>query len=455
MKAFSGCFSDAVLQFPLERRWHAIAFAALLVLPGLWLILVTVRIAAAATLARSSKATDLRKALQLDPDNPEPYHRLGLLYFYSLEEINLADAVQHLRRATELQPHQGRFWLDLATVCEAVGDNACADVAMQQALELWPMSPQFWWSAGNYFLRTNGADAAWQHFRRLLELSPGHAGATFRLCLQASGDPQLVYERVLPPRGHPALNLQYVNFLSVRGEHELAYQVWTRTVSVLPPRALGFSAAQAYLDRLLSLNRYDQAISVWKDLIRLEAVPRPAVLETANLVFDGDFEQPPLNAGFDWRHLPLPYVSVDFQSPSAYQGAKCLRVDFTVKHNEEYEVVSQIVPVAASQRYLLRAYVRSENITSDSGPRLRILDPDDRTRLDVSALAVVGTTSWHPIELTFATGPQTRIVRVSMRRARSRVFPTEISGRFWMDGVSLAPLGPAPQHAALGLTPSP
>jgi tetratricopeptide (TPR) repeat protein len=454
-QANDNCFSDAVLQFPLQRRWHAIAFVALLVLPGFWLILVTMRIATAATLAKSSKVTDLRKAMQLDPDNPEPYHRLGLLYSYSLEEINPAAALQHLRRATALEPHQARLWLDFATVCEGAGDNACADVAMQRALELWPMNPQIWWAAGNYYLRAERTDAAWRHFRRLLEISPGHAPAAFQLCLRATGDPQLVYERVLPPRGYPNLSLQYVNFLSARGEHELAFQVWTKTVSGLAPRALSFSATRGYLDRLLSLGRYEEAVSVWKDLLRLEAVSRAAVPDRANLVFNGDFEQPPLNAGFDWRPLRLPYVSVDFQSPSAYRGAKCLRVDFTVKHNEEYDVVSQLVPLAPSQRYLLRAYVRSENITSESGPRLRIRDPANRTRLDVSTPAVVGTTSWHPVELTFSTGPKTQVVRLSVWRARSRVFPTEISGRFWMDGVSVTPLGPVLEHATLGLNPAP
>src|SRR5438045_6953182 len=63
-------------------------------------------------------------------------------------------------------------------------------------------------------------------------------------------------------------------------------------------------------------------------------------------------------SGFDWRWSgQLTFLAVDFAAPDPYRGAHCLRIDFTVTRNQEYEPVYQIVPV------------RSE----DHKPELRLL----------------------------------------------------------------------------------
>jgi hypothetical protein len=114
-----------------------------------------------------------------------------------------------------------------------------------------------------------------------------------------------------------------------------------------------------------------------------------------------------------------------------------LRLDFTSNQNDESEAVYQIVPVAPSRAYLLTAYTRSEDITSGSGPRLRVLDPGCAGCLNVSTETTVGTTPWHLVSLRFSTGAQAQVVRVSVWRPRSRAFPEEITGTFWLDAVSL------------------
>ena len=100
------------------------------------------------------------------------------------------------------------------------------------------------------------------------------------------------------------------------------------------------------------------------------------------LVFNGGFEQEPLNAGFDWRFAQQPYLTLDFFDATAHTGARSFRADFTVPQNSEYEPVYQLVPVVPGQTYELSAYVKSEAITSDSGPRLRVLDPKCLVCLD-------------------------------------------------------------------------
>jgi len=449
----SRLLSESVLELSLRSRWRQALFLLALALPALLFLYKTARIALAAQLGEFSNPAVLRRATTLDPANPKLHHRLGLIYAYSVEEINLAESLRHLRRATELQPHGARCWLDLAAVCESSGDAACAHAALAHALELRPRSPHFRWVAANVYLRLNRSEAAWPQFQRLLELSPGHAGTTFQLCLRASGDPQLVLEKVLPASPDPKLKLAYVNFLSTHGEVDFADRLWAETVTVGSSLRFPFSLAQPYLHRLLELGRIRQAVSVWRDLERLGVIQRPAAEDRANLVFNGDFEQPPLNAGFDWRFRELPYVSTDFSNPAAQRGANCLRVDFTVKRNDDYVPVYQLVPLSANQTYLLTAHVRSSEITSDSGPRLRVHDAACPMCLDVSSDVTVGTTPWHPVSLTFTTGPQTQLVQLSVWRPRSRSFPTEIAGSFWLDAVSLRPVVPPAEIAPANANP--
>src|SRR5207244_5031922 len=105
--------------------------------------------------------------------------------------------------------------------------------------------------------------------------------------------------------------------------------------------------------------------------------------------------------------------------------------------NEEYEPVFQYVPVLPNRSYVLSAYVRSEEITSDSGPRLRVADAACESCLNASGDGTVATTSWHPVKLSFTTTPSTMVVKVSVWRPRGQTYPMTISGKFWLDSVSL------------------
>ena len=145
-----------------------------------------------------------------------------------------------------------------------------------------------------------------------------------------------------------------------------------------------------------------------RDLAKLKVFDSEQVAE-GNLVFNGDFEHRTSNDGFDWRNAGAPYPIVDFAAGGAYSGSRCLQVNFTVGLNDEYLLAYQFLPLQPNSHYRLSAYVRSDSITSDSGPRLRIYDPSCRTCLDATSEGTVGTTPWHQISVAFSTGPGTQI----------------------------------------------
>jgi len=424
------------------RLWASLLLFALL-LPSFVVAARSVQIGAALTLADSLRLSDLRRAVRLYADNDEIQYQLGIVAFYSTTDPNVAEGMEHLRRAAELNPYSGLYRAQIAAACGSIGDDACVKQNFDRALILSPMVPRIRWLAANGYLRTAGVDSALIQLRALLQMAsqPGSASelsayvpSVFGLCLHVI-DPQTVVDKVLPAGSGPALQLEFVDFLSTHDRLEAAYPVWNRVVA--RGWQFPFSLAKPYLGQLIDARRYDEAESVWQDLKRIGIIHQPRPKDQDELVFNGGFEQAPLNAGFDWRFWDDAYPPVDLSSPAAYQGARCLRIEFNVKRNDEYEPVFQYVPVVSGQRYHLSAYVRTEDITSDSGPRLRVLDPDHSGALDDSTEGTVGTTGWHQVGLTFTAGAVTKIVKLSVWRPRCRSLPYEISGTCWLDDVSL------------------
>jgi hypothetical protein len=285
-------------------------------------------------------------------------------------------------------------------------------------------------------------------FRRLLRMDPAYAPATFHLCLGSLGDPQLILERVLPQGKDPRVKLAYLNYLITNGLADQAPQVWIELVKT--GTSFPLSLARPYIENLLYLGRFEEAQGAWRDLEKLGVISSPGADEKGNLIFNGDFEQTPLNVGFDWCTQPSPFDALDFSDTAAHSGKYCLRIDFTVSRNEEHMPLYQLVSVDSNQAYLLTAYVRSQDITSDSGPRLHVVDPVHQRDPNMMSETTVGTTPWHQISLKFCTGPDTKLVRLSIIRARARTFPMEISGSFWVDTVVLKSLGPASESACTG-----
>jgi Flp pilus assembly protein TadD len=409
------------------------------------------RAAYVAMLGESVEVGTLQKAVALDPSNPELHHRLGMVLCDSLAETDRAEGLKHLRRATELNPYAARYWSDLAWVCELGGDTACATQGVERAIRLSPMTPQLHWVAANTLLRAGQDDAAMAEFRRLLELDPAYAPATFHLCLGSLGDPQLILQRVLPAGKDPRLKLAYLDFLSANELAGQAHQVWVQAVASGAPFPL--SLATPYIEHLLELGRVEEAQSAWRDLEKLGVVSNPATDEEGNLVFNGNFEKMPLNTGFDWRYSPGNFIALDFSDPAAHSGKVCLRMEFTVSRNDQYMPLYQLVPVAPNQVYLVTAYVRSQDITSDSGPRMQVQDPFHSKGPNVMSETTVGTTPWHQISLRFCAGPETKLVSLSVIRVRSRTFPTEITGSFWLDSVVLKSLGSGGEGACAAPAP--
>lgn len=416
------------------RRRQLIFLLAILVPAGVFVAQVA-RITIAATLGESTDPARVQQAITLDPANPELHFNLGTLYLWGATP-DPAAALREMRTATELNGNSAKFWSGLAKAAYAADDRPTADRAYVRATELAPSRPVYAWEAGLNYVTTGRPTEALVYLRQFVKLQPQHATEAFELLFRQYGDPDLLWNGLANSSRDVAVQLACLDYLSANGAVDLAVKHWTEIAATRPDISL--EKATPYLEKLLKANRYREAQTVW-DYLESSGAIRHTKSDHNELIFNGGFEQEPTNVGFDWRHGKQPFIALSFGDRISYSGARALRVDFTAPQNLEYEPLSQLIPVSPGQAYVLTAYARAEDITSDSGPCLRVVDPRCPTCLDTTTERLIGTSTWRRLQLQFTTSPTTEIVRVSLWRPRSRSFPMQISGRFWLDDVSLRP----------------
>jgi len=405
---------------------------AALLLSAYW-VWETVRVVLVETWINSNQLRELERAVRLDPDNPEIPYRVGTLYLLGMG-TGPSDPVSLLRKATDLNPKIGKYWLSLGRACFAARNQECAHQALERALKLSPMTPSTAWEVATYDVFTGRFDESFTQFKRLLYQDPEKADDIFRFTWRTF-DPETTWRKIVADVPDVRVQCRYLAFLAQNRRFDVASRNWTQIVSA--PVAPSFDEAEAYLQQLLEAQRFEQGLQVWRDLLRRRSLIPPEDDNKDNLVFNGSFERPPLNAGFDWNSVPANFVSADFSDNLAESGKHALRVEYTVPHNIEGEAAYELVPVDPNQKYVLTAYSRSDELTSDRGPELRIQDAQCSACLDVTTDMTLGTTPWHLLRVTFTTGSKTEIVRLSVWRSHGRAFPMEITGTFWLDGVSL------------------
>jgi len=425
-------------QIPLRSRISLWIFFLLVSIPASFLVLETTRAVLAQIWASSLNPEVLRRAIALDYSNPELHFALGRVLLLNAQPDTQKVAEQESRKAVSINPHSAIYWSGLGKACYSSGNQPCANAAFREAQELAPKRPEVAWESAVNDVVSDQPQSAVGHLRTFLRLQPDGLDQTFQLLMRGFGDPNLVWHDLLSPPADPASKVRFLDYLAANTEFETAGAYWrqlTAENTVFP-----VAAVIPYLEKLLATGHSQEAAGVWGYTVRQNGLDKQAGGDRSNLVFNGGFEQEPLNAGFDWRFAQQPYLTLDFFDATAHTGARSFRTDFTVPQNSEYEPAYQLVPVVAGQRYELSGYVKSEAITSDSGPRLRVLDPKCPVCLDTATQGTSGTTDWHQVTTQFTAGPTTDLIRLSIWRPRGRSYPMEISGKVWFDDISLRPI---------------
>ena len=221
-------------------------------------------------------------------------------------------------------------------------------------------------------------DEAFRHFRVVLAGTAQYNSNVFALAWKATDDAGKILQELIPEQ--VTTEFSYLNFLVSQRRLDEAQAVWKRIVAgreEFPP-----DHSSPYIDSLIAARRAQEAYQVWTDLQKKGLIRYSSMPSEKNLISNGDFEDELLNFGFAWRIVPVEGVYAGPDTSTYHSPSHAFLIQFSGKQNLLYQHVYQYVKVSPGQSYRLRAFMKTEGITTDSGPRLEVYDAYNAAALD-------------------------------------------------------------------------
>lgn len=334
--------------------------------------------------------------------------------------------------AARRSPLEWANWEGLANAYLQLGETGKAEAAARAGVIARPSAPLANWRLANLLLVRGRQQEAIPHLQ-VAASQRDMRPAVFELGWKILNSPQSILATLVP--NNLEGRLDYLDFL-VHGQRLAAgYEVWQQLRSSRDPAVQ--PAARAYLAALVNEGLSSDAARLWGEL--LEDSGRKGARPPGDLITNGDFEFDSSKDMLDWALSSGEGREVRFDKSVAYHGSRSLQVVFDGTANVDAVLLSQVVTVEPDRSYKFRGYIKTENITSDSGLQFCISSygaPAADTFGRCGA-GHIGGTLWTEEQIDFRTRPSTGFVHISLRRFASKRFNNLIRGRVWIDGLSL------------------
>lgn len=415
------------MEIPLNSAWRKRLVVGGAVALCLIYLFLAGRLFIASMFGEKAEFASLRRAALFDPWNADYRDYLGR--YYALVARNPDAAIEPYRAAVGLDPHSARYWFDLASAYQVLGDTSNQTVALEQAIEADPTTPDVAWEAANFYLVQGENEKALREFRVVLQNEPTLADPAIRYCWRINPDVDALLRDVVPARSEA-----YIAFLSLLMQKEETAgtaKVWAALMGASQRFEIRY--VYVYLEYLLNHKDVDQARLVWQ-----QAAPRfglsAYVPSGRNLIVNGDFSLDVLNGGFDWQYDKQQSVTLTLDPSDFHGGHRSLLIAFDGPGVTDAGI-RQFVAVQPNTLYEFSAYYKNGEIEGAGGPHFTIQDFYTRDVLyDSDELKEAGF--WKSATGEFTTGPDTKMVVLHVRRLPEG---SPIRGKLWVDDFRLVP----------------
>jgi hypothetical protein len=165
--------------------------------------------------------------------------------------------------------------------------------------------------------------------------------------------------------------------------------------------------------------------------------PDPA----GSLLWDGGFESGYAVGGFSWRFTRTKRdVQIKFDRSEKHSGAQSLRILFNGQENLNFEDACHNINPESGRQYLLRAWVKTQSLTSMEGVRLQIFAFSATKESAGVTEEIHGTQPWQLVQLRWTAPQDASFGSVCVKRLMSDKPESQIQGAAWLDDVSLTPV---------------
>jgi tetratricopeptide (TPR) repeat protein len=441
------------------RRWLAAAIAVTLAV--VYVGVAASRFAASwlgnPTRVELTSLTSLRRASWLDPGNADYRDHLGR--YFDLVARDPALAVGQYKAAVQLNPHSARYWFDLASAYQVLGDTASQTAALERAIQADSMTPDAAWEAANLYLVQGENEKALREFRVVLANDSSLASTAMQFCWRIEPDVDALLRDVVPPR-----NDAYIAFLTLlqndtgrllreiapmSADNDVASQAQVRNKLAQIEQEVAGTAkvwnalmqtnqsferrhAYEYFHYLIQHKDVDQAVRVWQqsaDRFALSSyLPAPS-----NLIVNGTFSLNVLNAGFDWQYQKQSGVKLTLDPGDFHAGRQSLAITLDGPGINDAGIY-QLVAVQPSTTYNFSAYYKNGDLEGAGGLHFTVQDMYSQAiYYDSDELKDAGF--WKSADGEFTTSSDCKLVVLHVRRLPAG---SPIRGKLWIDDFHLS-----------------
>jgi hypothetical protein len=374
-----------------------------------------------------------QRAVSMAPDDPLTRWRMGQVRQKVLSLEQQAQAIGEYEKAVSLSPNDYRYWMNLGTAYEQIGETAKAEYSLKRAVALAPAYAYPRWYLGNLLVRDGRYDEAFAELRLAGKAEPEFQGQVFNLAWQIYSDDSEAVKKAIGES--PATRAQFVVYLFGFNQIDQGLKFWNEMS--IEDRKANFGSGESIIATLKKEHRYHDALKVWND------IANERMRAQVGSIFDNSFEEAisyDSESPFGWQVGSAPQVSIGIDENESQKGVRSLHWIFQVRTNVGPVQAAQLVPVQPQTEYEFEGYVRTDDLESGSTPVIEIVDPVDEKTIVASPAAPRGTNNWNRVSLTFKTGEKleavvVRVVRTSCVSEETPICP--IFGSVWYDNFSI------------------
>jgi len=406
-----------------RQRWLFAGSALLTV----FYLLLAAREFAASHFAFRTDLPSLERAVRFAPGNADYRHRLGR--YFAFVATSPQTALDNYQAATRLNPHQARYWFDLAAAYQVAGNPAGQRDALEHALQAEPTAPDVAWEAANFFLIQGDTERALREFRVVIENDSSLSPIALQTCWRVRPDADALLRDVVPHRTDSLI--AFLSLLQTKQETESAIKVWNQLVQVHQKFETRYLFD--YVRYLVQARRPDAATAAWEQAASV--LNLPAYLPTPdNLIVNGGFSLDVLNGGFDWTYQTQPGVRLLLDASDFREGQRSLSITFEGPGISDAGI-RQWIPVRGATAYDFTAYYKSSAYEGAGGPQIVLRDFYTGEPVFTSD-PLNDADFWKALHSHFTTPASTTLLVLKIERIPAG---SPIRGKLWLDDFQLSP----------------
>lgn len=369
----------------------------------------------------------LKRAAWLDRGNAEYFDNLGR--YYDLVARDPTSAVAEYKAAVHLNPHSARYWFDLASSYQILGDTANQTSALEHAIQADATTPDVAWEAANVYLVQGQNEKALNEFRVVIANDPPLAGSALQFCWRIQPDVDSLLRYVVPHRADSLSS--FLALLESKQETSGALKVWDALIKTNEPFEQRF--VFEFIPYLVQHKEPDAAVLAWR-----QAAVRFGLTSylpsSSNLVVNGNFDFKVLDAGFDWQYQKQSSVSLILDPSDFHAGRRSLLITFDGPGISDAGIY-QLIAVQSNTTYDFTGYYKTGEMEGAGGPRFTIQDMyTQAVYYESDELKDAGF--WKSATGDFTTGADCKLILLHIRRLPAG---SPMRGKLWVGDFHLVP----------------